>query len=125
MKNVFSIKCAAWVVVVLLFWARSGAAQTPAPPVAETAVALPPADTLEYPSGTLKLKGLLWRPAGPGPFPAIVLNHGSELTGINLFKTVPVLLTHGYAVFAPFRRGNTCRRGTGATLARCSTAPKK
>src|SRR5690349_24322443 len=31
-----------------------------------------------YTSGSLTLHGFLYRPPGPGPFPAIVFNHGSE-----------------------------------------------
>jgi len=33
--------------------------------------------TVEVRSGTLTLRALLWRPPGKGPFPAILLNHGS------------------------------------------------
>ena len=40
----------------------------------------PPADAelVSFPSGDLTLRGFLYRPTGPGPFPAIVWNHGSE-----------------------------------------------
>ncbi len=34
-------------------------------------------DTVEVRSGALTLRGLLWRPAGQGPFPAVLFNHGS------------------------------------------------
>jgi dienelactone hydrolase len=33
--------------------------------------------TVEFPSGTLHLKGYLWKPVGPGPFPAVLFSHGS------------------------------------------------
>jgi carboxymethylenebutenolidase len=125
MKNVLSGKCATWLLVALLFWVRAGLAQTPAPASAEPTVSLPPADTLEYPSGALKLRGLLWRPPGKGSSPAIVLNHGSELTGVNLFKTVPVLLAHGYAVFAPFRRGQYLSQGRGRYIGTVLDSAKK
>src|SRR5689334_22293089 len=36
------------------------------------------AERVEYPSGQLKLPGLLYKPAGKGPFPAVIWNHGSE-----------------------------------------------
>lgn len=54
-----------------------------------------------------KLQAWLWRPAGPGPFPALVYNHGSEkdpMVGtesqIGIF-----FVSHGYAVLFPYRRG--------------------
>jgi len=31
---------------------------------------------VEIASDTLRLKAFLWKPAGPGPFPAVVFNHG-------------------------------------------------
>jgi dienelactone hydrolase len=33
--------------------------------------------TIEFPSGKLRLKGYLWKPVGTGPFPAVLFNHGS------------------------------------------------
>ena len=35
------------------------------------------ADTVEFPSGEITLHGVLYRPEGKGPFPAVVYNHGS------------------------------------------------
>jgi hypothetical protein len=35
------------------------------------------ADVVSFPSGELTLQGVLYKPAGPGPFPAVVYNHGS------------------------------------------------
>jgi dienelactone hydrolase len=35
-------------------------------------------DPVEVPSGDLKLKGLLYKPEGTGPFPAVVAMHGCE-----------------------------------------------
>ena len=40
----------------------------------------PAPQTVEIPSGNLRLKGLLWKPQGPGPFPAVVFNHGRSDT---------------------------------------------
>jgi len=37
-------------------------------------------DTVTVHSGKLQLKGLLWRPSGPGLFPAIIFSHGSYET---------------------------------------------
>jgi len=32
--------------------------------------------TVVVPSGNLRLKALLWKPNGPGPFPAVLFCHG-------------------------------------------------
>ena len=32
---------------------------------------------VSFRSGDLELHGLLYKPAGPGPFPGVVYNHGS------------------------------------------------
>src|SRR5215471_9702320 len=51
------------------------------------------------------LHGFLWKPEGPGPFPAILWNHGSE----KLPGSQPVLAKfyteHSYVFFVPHRRG--------------------
>ena len=54
-----------------------------------------------------KLQAWLWRPAGPGPFPAIVYNHGSEdqpVVGTE-GQIGRFFVAHGYAVLFPYRRG--------------------
>ncbi|PJJ59270.1 dienelactone hydrolase family protein [Hymenobacter chitinivorans] len=106
---------AAWWLGLLLPTTTPGWAQVQTTPVLVTTASLPAPvpDTLTYANGSLRLKGLLWRPPGPGPFPAIVLNHGSELTGNGPAGTVPVLLAHGYAVFLPCRRGQYLSQGQG------------
>jgi dienelactone hydrolase len=77
----------------------------------------PPAspETVVIPSGKLLLKGFLWRPAGTGPFPAVLFNHGSgssdgahtgelEITEAAA-RLAPVFAKHGYAFLYLFRRG--------------------
>ena len=77
-----------------------------------------PADSplaVEFPSGTLRLHGLLWRPAGHGPFPAVLFNHGSggatadETARMPITEAAarlaPLFTRKGYAFFYPFRRG--------------------
>ena len=71
--------------------------------------------TIEFRSGNLQLKAFLWKPNGPGPFPAVVFNHGSggpdaaHTAGIPITQAAerlaPVFVKHGYAFFFPFRRG--------------------
>ncbi len=59
-----------------------------------------------FTSGDLTLKALLWKPAGPGPFPAVVFNHGSERYHDTHFALIgPMFAREGYVFFAPYRRG--------------------
>jgi carboxymethylenebutenolidase len=52
------------------------------------------------------LHGWLYVPAGPGPFPAVLYNHGSEKTP-GWFPPLGKFWTeHGYAFFVPHRRGH-------------------
>ena len=72
--------------------------------------------TVEFPSGKLRLKGYLWKPAGTGPFPAVLFNHGSggadadHTAGMPITQAANVLapffVKHGYAFLYPFRRGH-------------------
>jgi dienelactone hydrolase len=66
-------------------------------------------------SGSATLHAMLWRPLGSGPFPAILLNHGSGRTREDLEhlgpyeqnaeKLGPVFARHGYVFLYLFRRG--------------------
>jgi carboxymethylenebutenolidase len=70
---------------------------------------------VEFPSGTLRLHGLVWKPVGPGPFPAVLFNHGSggatagETAGMPITEAAarlaPLFTRRGYVFFYPFRRG--------------------
>jgi carboxymethylenebutenolidase len=71
--------------------------------------------TVEIPSGTLRLKAYLWKPPGSGPFPAVLFNHGRsghpqqhtrELTITEAAKILgTVFVKHGFVFLFPFRRG--------------------
>jgi len=75
---------------------------------------MPTPDTVTFNSGSLKLKGLLWRPAGQGSFPAVLFNHGSEKNPERYLSQVAApFLEHGYVFFAPFRRGQGLSVGQG------------
>src|SRR5262249_48078661 len=59
-----------------------------------------------FPSNGLMLRGWIYKPAGEGPFPAIIWNHGSEQNPtahpeLGLFYT-----KHGYVLFLPVRHGH-------------------
>ncbi len=66
-------------------------------------------------SGSTTLHAMLWRPQGRGPFPAILLNHGSGRTREELQRLGPyernaetlgpVFARHGYVFLYLFRRG--------------------
>jgi len=45
-----------------------------------------------FTSGDLALKGFIWKPEGPGPFPAILWNHGSEKQPAPSIRSLPILL---------------------------------
>ena len=72
------------------------------------------ADTITFTSGNLQLKGLLWKPEGKGPFPAILFNHGSEPNSLRwAHRVAGVFVSEGYAFFIPFRRGQSLSKGQG------------
>jgi dienelactone hydrolase len=83
------------------------------------------AETVVVPSGALKLRALLWRPRGHGPFPAVVFNHGSGHGVLDPSGQVehtmewqarvlgPVFARHGYVFLYPFRRGTGPSAGQG------------
>ena len=72
-------------------------------------------ETVTVRSGSLYLRGLLWRPAGTGPFRAILFNHGSGYPKEDLKRRPPyerhaeelgpVFARHGYVFLYLFRRG--------------------
>ncbi len=72
-------------------------------------------ETLPIHSGSATLHAMLWRPQGSGPFPGILLNHGSGRTREDLErlgpyeqnakKLGPVFARHGYVFLYLFRRG--------------------
>jgi dienelactone hydrolase len=75
----------------------------------------PGPETAVVHSGDVTLRALLWRPAGSGPFPGILLDHGSGRTREELERLGPyerqaevlgpVFARHGYVLLYLFRRG--------------------
>jgi len=90
--------------LVLTLTAATALGQTSGPP--ETAL---------IHSGSATLHAILYRPQGRGPFPAILLNHGSGRTPEDLKRLGsyeqnpailgPVFARHGYVFLYLFRRG--------------------
>jgi len=81
-------------------------------------------ETVVVHSGSATLHAMLWRPQGQGPFPAILLNHGSGRTHQDLErlgpyernaeKLGPVFARHGYVFLYLFRRGVGLSKDQGA-----------
>src|SRR5258706_15812536 len=85
-------------------------AQAPSPPPA------PPHETFFYTHDGLRLEAYFYRPAGDGPFPLVVYNHGSrageERSEWPVGFIGRLLLPEGYAVLVPERRGYGKSEGT-------------
>src|SRR5437764_15318207 len=67
------------------------------------------AETVTFPSGEITLHGVLYKPEGTGPFPAVIYNHGSApgMMSKEAFAAVgPVFASHGWVLFGPYRRGH-------------------
>lgn len=91
---------------VLLLVSLRDAAGQPAGPIASGRVVVP--------SGTLRLTGLLSKPAGPGPFAAVLFNHGAGPTDTARGETLgPVFAKHGYVFLYLYRRGYGPSAGQG------------
>ncbi len=116
-----------------LFWCRSTPPpSSPSPPL--TASAAPAASTaappvpiqltsemlqpelVAFPSGPLTLHGFLYRPPGPGPFPAMVFNHGSEDLPGPKPDQARFYVPHGFVLFIPHRRGQGRSRDVGSPI---------
>ena len=70
----------------------------------------PPHETFFYEHDGLRLEAYFYRPAGDGPFPLVVYNHGSALPGQERVEWPAgfmgrLLPPEGYAVLVPERRG--------------------
>ncbi len=74
------------------------------------------AQTVAFPSGELTLHGSLFRPAGPGPFPAVLYNHGSApgMLSVGAAEVLgPVFTERGWVFFMPYRRGQGLSAAAG------------
>src|SRR5437762_10912485 len=71
-------------------------------------------ERVTFKSGRLTLEGFLFKPDGPGPFPALIWNHGSEQhpeRGMQFDGVARIFVPAGYVVFAPVRRGHGSSEG--------------
>lgn len=73
-------------------------------------------EVVTFPSGELTLHGVLYRPDGGGPFPAVVYNHGSApgMLSKQAFDALgPVFAKNGWVFFGPYRRGQGLSASAG------------
>jgi dipeptidyl aminopeptidase/acylaminoacyl peptidase len=81
-------------------------------------------EIVSVPSGDLTLRGLLFRPEGPGPFPAVLFNHGSGKDYSRKFEALgSVLAGRGWIFFAPYRRARASTGGDAAWSTATLKAP--
>ena len=74
---------------------------------------LPGQEIVAFPSGNLTLRGVVYKPPGPGPFPAVLYNHGSAKETSAVSDALgPLFAARGWVFFMPSRRG----QGLSATV---------
>src|ERR1700732_1630390 len=74
------------------------------------------AETVTFPSGEITLHGVLYKPEGTGPFPAVIYNHGSApgMMSAQAFAALgPVFASQGWVFFGPYRRGQGLSASAG------------
>jgi carboxymethylenebutenolidase len=74
------------------------------------------AEVVTFPSGSITLHGVVYRPEGAGPFPAVLYNHGSApgMLSKDAFDALgPVFASRGWVLFGPFRRGQGLSASAG------------
>jgi carboxymethylenebutenolidase len=68
-----------------------------------------PYSEISYQSDGLRIQGYFYQPAGSGPFPTIIYNHGSragfERQSVPWVRLADLYVAAGYAVLVPERRG--------------------
>jgi dienelactone hydrolase len=109
-------------VVLLLATATSALAQPAEPYITEV---------VTVPSGNLRLRGVIGRPRGDGPYPAYIQNHGSmtvEEAGRNPWTRITrdslsdTLARNGYVVLLLARRGYKGSEGVALTYSQNQTS---
>ena len=74
-------------------------------------------DTVVVSNGNLRLKALLWKPAGSGPFPAVLFSHGAGRADPSRAQLIgPIFARHGYVFLYLFRRGHGLSATEGAFI---------
>ena len=75
-----------------------------------------PGEGVSFSSGQLTLHGVLYKPEGTGPFPAVLYNHGSApgMLSKEAFDALgPIFVRRGWFFFGPYRRGQGLSASAG------------
>jgi len=104
--------------IVLAICLLKGVAAFAAEPAIEQRAQSPAAavQAVTFPNGKLTLAGVLYKPEGPGPFPAVLYNHGSApgMQNQQAFEILgPLFAGRGWVFFAPYRRGQGLSASAG------------
>lgn len=73
-------------------------------------------EQVTFQNGNLSLHGVLYKPKGSGPFPAVLYNHGSAPGMLNSQASNllgPLFARHGWVFFMPYRRGQGLSESAG------------
>jgi carboxymethylenebutenolidase len=81
------------------------------PPRPAAAPGQDPGEAVTYHSGPYDLNGTVFRPKGPGPFPAILWNHGSNKNPGPQPELAAFYTSHGFVLFTPIRHGHGAMPG--------------
>jgi dienelactone hydrolase len=120
-----TLVCRCIIILVGLFGV-AGPVNAAALPVSHPVPA--PAEVVTFPNGRLTLHGVIYRPRGAGPFPAILYNHGSApgMLSAQAFAALgPVFARHGWLFFGPYRRGQGLSSSAGPYIGDQITAAEK
>jgi dipeptidyl aminopeptidase/acylaminoacyl peptidase len=66
----------------------------------------PKAELITFTADGAELHGWVCKPDGPGPFPAVIYNHGSEKKPGSFPLLAKFWTQHGFVFFVPHRRGH-------------------
>jgi carboxymethylenebutenolidase len=73
-------------------------------------------EIISFQNENLTLRGVLYKPDGPGPFPGVIYNHGSAPGMLNnqaFDELGPLFARRGWVFFAPYRRGQGLSANAG------------
>ena len=78
---------------------------------------LPAAEVVSFPSGPLTLHGIVYKPDGAGPFPALLYSHGSAPDSSAAGGALgPIFASHGWVFFVASRRGQGLSSSAGPCI---------
>src|ERR1041385_7157285 len=87
-----------------------------------------PHETVAFQNGRITLHGLVYKPQGNGPFPAVLYNHGSArgMLSNEAFEAIaPQYVSRGWVFFAPYRRGQGLSARVGPYIIDAANAAAK